>query len=82
MFTSRPSGLTLRRMQHALTHPHPASERFDPEFPVAMRCSKCGKFAHGPRGLLQEALRVHMESECSARHKDGPQITQVLSPKL
>lgn len=82
MFTPRPSGLTLRRLEHALIQPHPTSERFDPDFLVAMHCKKCGKVGHGPRGQLQEALREHMQSECSARHKDGPQITQVISPRL
>ncbi len=69
-------------MQDALIRPHPATERFDPGFPVAMRCSKCGKVGYGPRDQMQDALREHMESECPARHKDGPQITQILSPRL
>jgi hypothetical protein len=82
MFTSRPPGLTLRR--EALLRPHPASERFDPEFPVAMRCEKCGKYAHGPRKYMAEAMREHQRSVCPMRHTqpDTPQVMQVLYPRL
>lgn len=83
MFTPRPQGVTLRRVEDALRNPHPAKERFDWQFPVAMRCSRCGKLGHGPRSQMQEAMRVHMESECPARHTkaDAQQVTHILYPR-
>lgn len=81
---SRRAGLTLRRLEDAFIRPHPASERFDPEFPVVMRCDKCGKHAYGPRKHMSEAMREHQQSDCPARHTkaDEPQLMRILYPRL
>lgn len=82
-FAARPRGLTVRRLQEALVAPHSAAERFDPDFQVAMRCSKCGKIAHGPRAFLAEAMREHLESDCPARKtkENEPQLMRLYYPK-
>lgn len=84
MFTPRPRGLTLRRIEDALERPHDPAERMDADFPVTLRCSKCGKLGHGPRSQIREAMREHMDSDCPARHTraDEPQVTQLLYPRL
>lgn len=83
MFTARPKGVTLRRATDALHRPHDPKERFDPEFPVAMVCDKCGKHGFGPRKHMAEAMRIHQESECAARRTkaDEPQLTRILYPR-
>lgn len=83
MFTPRAQGVTLRRAQEALHNPHDAGERFDPLFPVVMRCSRCGKFAQGPRGLMKEAMEEHWQSTCEARHTkaDAPMQAQIFYPQ-
>jgi len=55
----------------------------DPDFPIAMKCQKCGRVGYGPRRYASEAMRQHMESDCSARHRqqDTPQVTQILFPR-
>jgi hypothetical protein len=84
MFTPRPHGLTLKRVEDALRNPHPGHERFDAEFPVAMRCTRCGKLAHGPRSLMREAMEEHWRTVCPARHTktDGPLVANILFPRL
>lgn len=82
MFTPRPQGATLRRVRDALERPHDPLERLDPGFPVAMRCEKCGKIAHGPRALMAEAIREHQETVCPARRRDdGPQVMRLFYPR-
>ena len=74
MFTPRPAGHTTRRIADAVIRPHPFAERQDPDFPVLMRCDRCGKHAYGPRKHISEAVREHQETVCPARHtsKTGP----------
>lgn len=73
-----------RLIAEALRSPHDGDERFDQDFPVAMRCSRCGKLAHGPRSLMRGAMAEHWESACPARHTkaDAPKIMQILYPKI
>lgn len=83
MFVARPVGTTSRRLQDALHRPHSALERFDPEFPVAMRCKDCGKVGYGPRKHMKEAIDEHRQ-RCPARvsHNDEqPFVTQILYPR-
>jgi hypothetical protein len=83
MFTNRPAGTTLRRVEDAIIHPHPANERFDPEFPVAMHCNRCGKLGFGPRKHMREALVAHWEEDCPARRSqaDAPKEMRLLYPR-
>lgn len=72
-------------IRNALLQPHGSQERFDPEFPVLMRCEACGKHAYGPRKHMSEALREHRENQCSARsvkHQGEPLVARVLYPRL
>jgi len=80
-FIARPQGYTL--MRDALARPHDSRERFDPDFPVAMKCEKCGRIGHGPRRFMAEAMREHQQSECSARKSraDVPQVMRILYPR-
>lgn len=80
MFNGRALGTTLRR---ALHEPHPFKERIDPEFPVAMRCEKCGRVCYGPRKHMAEAMREHQNSDCPMRHAhaDEPQLMRIFYPK-
>jgi len=89
-FQPRPKGYTLSRgredrdaarAEHV--SPHPAGERFDPEFRTAARCQKCGKFCYGPRHLLREALLEHWQTVCPARHTRADQVNEarILYPK-
>jgi hypothetical protein len=83
-FNGRQPGVTLRRKAlEALHSPHSAAERFDPSFPVVMRCDLCGKFAHGPRKHIREAMREHRESACPKRHTkaDEPNLTRIFYPR-
>lgn len=82
MFTPRPPRSTLAR--DAVANPHPPEERFDPEFPVAMRCAKCGKHAFGPRKHMAEAMREHQVSDCASRTTkvDEPTVMQILYPRV
>lgn len=68
----------------ALLSPHPASERFDPQFPVAMKCSRCGKIAYGPRQAMRDAMVAHWEEDCPARHTkaDQPKEMRLLYPRV
>ena len=83
MFTPRPTGVTLKRAQEALVRPHSPGERLDPDFPVMLRCEKCGKHAFGPRRLMSEAMREHHQSDCPARRSrpDDPQVMRILYPR-
>lgn len=87
MFTPRPAGLTLRRrIAHALYEPHgdQGMERFDPEFPIAMRCQQCGQIGHGPRRDMQDAIREHTRN-CPAKRTRLKQVeygTQILYPRV
>lgn len=83
MFIARPSGTTLRRVEGALHAPHPASERFDPDFPTAMRCGDCGRLGYGPRKHMKEAIDEHRKV-CPSRvsHDDTtPFVTRILYPR-
>lgn len=75
---------TLRRQaREALLRPHGASERFDPELSVVMRCELCGKHAYGPRKYMSEAMREHRESVCPMRRTraDEPQVARIFYPR-
>ena len=66
-FTARPTGSTLRRQDafsEALHKPHAASERFDPDFPVMMRCEVCNEVGMARRGDVSAAMKEHRESHC------------------
>lgn len=83
-FNGRQPGVTLRRKaKEALHTPHHPVERFDADFPVVMRCELCGKFAHGPRQFISEAMREHRESACPKRHTkaDEPNVTRIFYPR-
>jgi hypothetical protein len=84
MFTARPSGTTLRRVEDALVNPHPGHERFDPEFPVVGRCNRCGKHCMAPRHLMREAMKSHWEEDCPARRSraDAPKEMRLLYPRV
>lgn len=84
VFIARPIGGTIRRFDEAIERPHDPRERFDGGFPVALRCEKCGKYAHGPRALIREAMREHQETACSARHTkaDEPNVMRVAYPRI
>jgi hypothetical protein len=56
----------LAEAREALFAPHPGDARFDPDFKVTYRCSKCGKLGFGPRRYLREAIEEHQQT-CSAR---------------
>ena len=96
MFRPRSTGSTLRRSaavnedrkaEAALHNPHGSgqdTERFDPEFRVAMKCGHCGKIAYGPRKYMREAMKEHWESDCPARHTkvaNETSVMQTLYPK-
>jgi hypothetical protein len=82
MFTPRPQGLTLLR--DAIVHPHPANERFDPDFPVAFKCNRCGKHGFAPRKVMREAMQSHWEEDCPARRSraDEPKEMRLLYPRV
>lgn len=87
MFFPRPRGTTLRnadRIANAVNNPHPASERFDQEFPIAMQCNRCGKFAYGPRKHMRDAMKEHWETTCPARRSqaDAPMEMRLLYPRV
>lgn len=67
----------------AMVRPHDATERFDPDFPVVMKCVLCGKRAYGPRKFMAEAMREHRESVCTARHTkaDEPNVMRIYYPR-
>jgi hypothetical protein len=85
MFHDRTRGLTLRRkIEKAVYQPHGdgGKERFDLEFPVALRCQQCGKLGYGPRKNMQEAIREHT-LHCPAKRsrlKQSEYGTQILYP--
>jgi len=82
-FIARPIGGTLRRFEEALQNPHDPRERFDGGFPVALKCEACGKYAHGPRALIHEAMKEHMESDCTARkNKLAEHVMRVAYPRI
>lgn len=72
-----------RLVAEALTRPHPAAERFDDDFPVAMRCSDCGQVGYGPRSQIRLAVREHRENDCPARKRviDEPHVTRIFYPR-
>lgn len=82
-FHARARGFTLSRAQDAIHRPHGSKERFDPEYPVVMRCSRCGKFGQGPRRNLREAIQEHA-GKCPARHTkaDDPTVMTILYPRI
>jgi len=66
-YIARPTDFRLLKdAREALFRPAPESERFDPEFPVAIRCSQCGKMGYGPRKHIEEAIEEHRQ-KCPAR---------------
>lgn len=73
----------LREAREALFKPHPGADRFDPDFKVSMRCSKCGRFAFGPRATMAEAMREHLEHDCPARktQENEPQLMRLFYPR-
>lgn len=82
MFIERARGLTLRRIEESLYTPHPASERFDPDFPTAMRCADCGRLGYGPRKHMEEAIDEHRKV-CPARvshDQTQPFVTRIFYP--
>lgn len=83
-FIARPSGTTLKRELEAIVNPHPASERFDPEYNVAMKCNRCGKLAYGPRHAMRDAMTAHWEEDCPARRSraDAPKEMRLLYPRV
>lgn len=83
MFAGRPPGTTLRRTREAITHPHPATERFDPDFPTALACDDCGKYTYAPRRHMAEAMAEHRRSYCNARTTkvDEPHLCTILYPR-
>ncbi len=74
---------TERRVIDSLQRPHDPRERFDGDFPVVMRCELCGKFAHGLRSLIREAMREHRENDCPRRHTrpDEPNVHRIFYPR-
>lgn len=74
----------LREIERALVAPHHPRERFDPEFPVAFRCSRCGKMGYGPRRLLREAVTAHWQEDCPARRSraDAPKEMRLFYPRV
>lgn len=72
-----------RKAAEALFAPQPEHERWDPNVRVAMRCSRCGKHAYGPRHLMREAIQEHWASTCPARHTkaDAPMEARILVPR-
>lgn len=85
MFKERVRGLTLkRRIERAIHAPHDGKERFDPEFPVALRCQFCGTHGYGPRKNMQEAVREHLR-QCPAKRTRANAAeygTQILYPRI
>lgn len=83
MFAPRAPGVTLRRTREALHNPHPAGERFDPDFPTALACADCGKYTYAPRKVMAEAMAEHRRSYCSARRTkvDEPHLMTILYPR-
>lgn len=75
-FVKRPSGWTLQRDRDALLNPHSGKERFDPDFPTAMRCQACGKHAYGPRRFMREAMQEHLRSDCPVRHTTADEVKE------
>lgn len=87
MFHPRTKGLTLRRrIDHALYQPHAddGKERFDPDFPVALKCEFCGTHGYGPRKHMREAILEH-QKQCPARRtrrKAEEYRTDILYPRI
>lgn len=82
-FIARPIGNTLRRFEEGLVKPHDPRERFDGNFPVAMRCEDCGEVGMAGRGDIQAAMREHRESYCKARRTkiDKPHVMRIAYPR-
>ena len=74
----------LREIEAAVIAPHDSQERFDLEFPVMMRCSRCGKAGYGPRKYLREAVIAHWEEDCPARRSkaDDPKEMRLYYPRV
>lgn len=83
MLKPRAPGVTMKRAREAEQRPHDAKERFDPDFPIALLCSDCGKYGYGPFKQMAEAMREHRETSCSARKTkaDKPHTMQILFPR-
>lgn len=81
MFKPRPCGLTLER---ALHQPHPASERFDQEFPTVAQCQFCQKHVYAPRAVIRDEMKDHWANHCSARrtHADDVREARILYPRI
>ena len=71
-------------LAETLHNPHPGHERFDDQFPVAMKCNRCGKIAYGPRAFMREAMNEHWNEDCPARHTkaDAPKEMRLLYPRV
>lgn len=72
-----------RKTAEALLSPQPDHERWDLDVRVSMQCSRCGKFAYGPRQFMREAMKEHWASSCPARRTkaDAPMEARILVPK-
>ena len=85
-FIQRPlEDKTVKLVREALISPHAGgNERFDPEFPVAHQCNRCGRIGYGPRKHLRDALKAHWEEDCPARRTraDAPMEMRLLYPKV
>ena len=73
---------TQKRYQEALITPHAPSERFDPDFPVMMRCELCGEVGMARRADVSVAMQEHRESYCKNRHTkpDEPNVQRIVYP--
>ena len=82
-FIARPVGNTLRRFDEALVKPHDPRERFDGNFPVAMRCELCGEVGMAGRAEVREAMAEHRRSHCKARHthENDPTVMRIAYPQ-
>ena len=83
-FIARPVGGTLlRKAREAVVEPYPGQDRFDPDFPVVMRCEECGKLGMAPRHLVSQAMYEHHNSDCPSRKTkpDAPNVTRIFYPK-
>lgn len=72
-----------RKAEEALHDPYPGPDRFEPGFPVVIRCDECGKLGMAPREHVREAMREHRESDCPARRTkaDEPNVARVFYPR-
>lgn len=69
-----------RRIERAIHDPQSASERFDLDFVLAMRCEACGKLGMAPRRSIRAAVEDHAGS-CPRRHDVSSVAVRVFYPK-